>query len=228
MELITTTVSVDAQKAADQVIIHLVKGDSGTRRFQFVPIEGGHLIDVSAVAMAKVQAYSQATTGSLLIDCVIESGKVYMTPTPAFVASVDEWACQLVLLVWNEDIQDYQTLTSMPFTTIIHGRVYEGDAVEHTNVTLEEAAYDAATKTLILTMADGSVISVSLDHVHANATTTAAGFESATDKANLDTLVSRVDQDLRTNAATTPSFPSLSVGAVTIYNDGTVTGLRFT
>jgi hypothetical protein len=223
MELITTTVSLDAQKAADQVIIHLVKGDSGTRRFQFVPIEGGHLIDVSAVAMAKVQAYSQATTGSLLIDCVIESGKVYMTPTPAFVASVDEWACQLVLLD-----EDNQTLSSMLFTTIIHGRVYEGDAVEHTNVTLEEATYNAATKTLILTMADGSVITVSLDHVHANATTSAAGFESATDKANLDTLVSRVDQDLRTNAATTPSFPSLIVGAVTINNDGTVTGLRFT
>lgn len=221
MELITTTVSVDAQKAADQVIIHLVKGDSGTRRFQFVPIEGGHLIDMSAVAMAKVQAYSQVTSGSLLIDCVIESGKVYMTPTAAFVASVDEWSCQLVLLDGTN-----QTLSSMPFTTIIHGRVYEGDTVEHTNVTLEEATYNAATKTLILTMADGSVISVSLDHVHANATTTAAGFESAVDKTNLDLLVSRINQALLTTSS--PTFSAATIGAVSIANNGTVTGLKFT
>lgn len=220
MELITTTVSVDAQKAADQVIIHLVKGDSGTRRFQFVPIEGGHLIDVSAAAMAKVQAYSQATTGSLLIDCTIDSGKIYMTPTPAFVASVDEWSCQLVLLDGTN-----QTLSSMPFTTIIHGRVYEGDAVEHTNVTLEEATYDADTKTLIMTMADGSVITVSLDHAHTNATTSTAGFESAVDKTNLDLLVSRINQALLTTSS--PTFNAASIGAVSIANDGTVTGLKF-
>lgn len=225
MELITTTVSVDAQKAADQVIIHLVKGDSGTRRFQFVPIEGGHLIDMSAVAMAKVQAYSQATSGSLLIDCVIESGKVYMTPTAAFVASVDEWSCQLVLLDGTN-----QTLSSMPFTTIIHGRVYEGDTVEHTNNSVLNISYDTATRTIILEMADNTVLTAQLPL----ATTTQDGIMSSelvTHIVNIITSITQfaqwLDQDVRTIGS--PTFANLTVGSVSINGlTGVASGLRFT
>jgi hypothetical protein len=225
MELITTTVSVDAQKAADQVIIHLVKGDSGTRRFQFVPIEGGHLIDMSAVAMAKVQAYSQATSGSLLIDCVIESGNVYMTPTPAFVASVDEWSCQLVLLDGTN-----QTLSSMPFTTIIHGRVYEGDAVEHTNNSVLNISYDTATRTIILEMADNTVLTAQLPL----ATAALAGLMSAAQCSSLATLITQMadvmdwlNQSVKTTAS--PTFANLTVGSVSINGStGVASGLRFT
>lgn len=46
-------------------------------------------------------------------------------------------------------------------------------------------------------------------HSHAIATQSAAGFESAEDKTNLDTLVGRVDQDLKTTAS--PTFAGLTV-----------------
>jgi len=47
------------------------------------------------------------------------------------------------------------------------------------------------------------------EHTHGNATQSAAGFESAEDKTNLDTLVNRVNQDLKTNAS--PTFAGLTV-----------------
>ena len=46
-------------------------------------------------------------------------------------------------------------------------------------------------------------------HTHNNATQSTAGFESAADKTNLDTLVSRVNQDLKNNAS--PTFAGLTV-----------------
>ena len=46
-------------------------------------------------------------------------------------------------------------------------------------------------------------------HTHANATQSKAGFESAADKTNLDTLTSRVNQDLKNTAS--PTFSGLTV-----------------
>ena len=54
-------------------------------------------------------------------------------------------------------------------------------------------------------------------HSHSNATQSAAGFESAADKTNLDTLVSRVNQDLKTTAS--PTFAGLTVNG---YIEGAV------
>lgn len=55
------------------------------------------------------------------------------------------------------------------------------------------------------------------DHIHSVATQLAAGFESATDKTNLDTLTERVNQDLKTNAS--PTFAGLTVNG---YIEGAV------
>ena len=54
-------------------------------------------------------------------------------------------------------------------------------------------------------------------HTHANATTSQAGFESAADKAALDTVSGRVNQDLKTNAS--PTFAGLTVNG---YIEGAV------
>lgn len=56
------------------------------------------------------------------------------------------------------------------------------------------------------------------DHVHAVATQSANGFESATDKRKLDTLDGRVNQDLKTTAS--PTFTGLTV-------NGYIYGARF-
>ena len=55
------------------------------------------------------------------------------------------------------------------------------------------------------------------NHTHANATQQVAGFESAADKTNLDTLASRVNQDLKTTAS--PTFAGLTVNG---YIEGAV------
>ena len=55
-------------------------------------------------------------------------------------------------------------------------------------------------------------------HTHANATQSAAGFMSASDKVALDTVASRVNQDLTTTAS--PRFQGLTV-------DGYIDGARF-
>lgn len=49
-------------------------------------------------------------------------------------------------------------------------------------------------------------------HAHTNATASAAGYMSATDKANLDTLVSRVNQGLKTTDS--PTFAALTVNGI--------------
>ena len=227
MILLTTTVSVDSQRDDyNQVTINLVQGDVGTRRFQMVPVSGGVPVMIPGnVAYAKILALSTGGT-ELLINCAIESGKIYMEPPQALVQYGGEWQCQLVLLNSSQ-----QTLTSMKFTIIVHSKLFTGDTVEHTNTSITSIDWISGTQTLAFHLADGSTLYAGpMTHTHANATTSAAGFESAADKTNLDLLVSRVNQDLRTNAETTPSFPNLNIGtAITINGTtGVVTGMRFT
>lgn len=228
MELITTTVSLDAQKAADQVVIHLVKGDSGTRRFQFVPIEGGHLVDMYGlnVAQVKMRAYSRTTTDMLVIDCTFNNASrlIYMTPTEALVANVDEWDSQLVLLDG-----DNQTLSTMPFTIMIHGTVFEGDAVEHTNTSVLNISYDAANRYIVLEMADNTTLTAELPLSSASL----AGLMSAAQYSSLATLVTQMatlmdwlDQSVKTTAS--PTFYAATIGAVGIDHEGVVTGMKFT
>ena len=232
MELITTTVSVDAQKTTDLVVIHLVKGDSGTRRFQFVPIEGGHLVnmlDISGKSVDRVKmiAYSSSTSEPLEIDCTFDNAKrlIYMVPTPALVANVDEWACQLVMF---DDLN--RTLTSMPFNIIVHGTVFEGDAVEHTNNSVLNISYNVATRNIILEMADNTELTVQLPL----ATTEQDGIMSSelvTHIVNIITSITQfaewLDQDVTMTG--TPTFAELTVGQVHINGStGVVTGLKFT
>ena len=222
MSLITTTVSLDAQKTGDQVTMHLVRGDSGTRTFNFIPISGGQMISLYGVAAAKVQAQSLYTDDPLLIDCTITGGLIFMVPTAALVANADEWAAQLVLLDSGN-----QTLHSMPFTIIVHGTVYTGDAIEHTNTTVTEIRWDSTYQYMTIVLADGSTItSPAMTHTHAKATATADGFLSKEHYSKLVDYDTWLDQDVSQDG--TPTFASATIGAVTIAADGTVTGLKFT
>ncbi len=222
MILLTTTVSVDAQKVDySQAVINLVQGDVGTRRFLMVPISGGAPISLDDVDSAKIQAVNM-DGDPLLINCVITSGKIYFEPTQALVQYMSEWQCQLVLLD-----EDDQTLHSMRFTIIVHDAVYTGDAVEHTNVAITGVEWDEATQKLIIHLADGtSFYCGPLTHDHPLASASEKGFMSATQFTNLATLVSRVNQALLTTSS--PTFNAATIGAVTINNNGVVTGMRFT
>ena len=228
--LITTTVSVDAQKTGAQVTLHLVQGDAGTRRILFVPISGGRLIDTAQVSMAKVILASSALDEPLEIDCVISSGKIYMTPTAAMVEFADEFACQLVL--YNSS---NETLSTMPFTIIVHGTVFEGDAVEHTNTRISSVRFDDETGRLTIELADGTVLVANYwNHTHDLATALKDGFLSKEDFALLRSIDNYINQDVKTTA--TPRFEGLEIGwdedlqepILTIDNEGVITGLRFT
>lgn len=225
MPLITTTVSVDSQRDDyDQVTLNLVQGDSGTRRFLFVPTSGGVPISMSGVAAAKVSAVMSGSYNPMLIDCVIENGKIYMTPTVSLVQYDEtEYECQLVLLDSSQ-----QTLTSMKFTIYVHGRLYDGDAVEHTNTNVTSISWNGDTLSFALHKADDTTLySPALTHTHPDATTEAKGFMTTSQVTSLNTLNSRVNQDLRSSNTSGPTFYKLTVGSVVIAHDGTVTGLKF-
>ena len=227
--LITTTVSVDAQKNGAQVTLHLVKGDAGTRRIMFVPISGGRQVDITGVVTAKVQAQSKVTGDPLLIDCTIENGKVYMVLTAALVQDVDEFECQLVMID-GEDMQ----LHPMPFTIIVHGTVYDGDAVEHTNTTVSAVYFDGQGRLTVELMDGTKLVADKWEHTHPLATDEIDGFMSKEDFTLLHSVGDYVNQDVKTSG--TPRFEGLQIGwddelqvpKLTIDSDGVITGLRFT
>lgn len=218
--LITTTVCVDAQKPASQMVVHLCQGDSGTRTLRMIPIEGGAAIDLSGAAQAKVMAHP-ASGSDLLLNCTLGGFYADVVPTPALVAAANEWTAQLVLLdsLGGE-------LKSLPFTIIVHGNVYEGDAVDHTNTTVSEIQWDAETQRLVIVLADGSrIYSPAMTHTHPLATEEAPGFMSTAQFLQLEALATQVDQDVSQDGE--PTFAKLTVGEVIINGDGTVTGVRF-
>jgi hypothetical protein len=221
MYLITTTVSLDAEKTGAQVILHLAQGDAGTRRLQFVPAAGGRLIDVREASAAKLMAHGMGGGADLLMDCALEGGAIYYTPTAALVAEAETYACQLVLL---DD--DDQTLKTLPFTVLIHGGVYDGDAVEHTNTTATSVYFDEDGQ-LTIELADGTkLIADRWEHTHDLATAEKAGFMSPEQFALLANVASWMDQGVKTTDS--PTFAGLTVGNVTIDPDGSISGLRFT
>lgn len=221
MYLITTIVSLDAEKTGAQVVLHLVQGDAGTRRLQLVPASGGRLVDVRDASAAKLMAHGIAGGTDLLLDCIMGDGKIYCTPTAALVADAETYACQLVLLD-----EDDQTLKTLPFTIVVHGTVYEGDAVEHTNTTATSVYFDANGQ-LTIELADGTkLVAEKWEHDHDLADEEKAGFMSPEQFALLEDVAGWMDQGVKTTDS--PTFAGLTVGDVTISGDGTITGLRFT
>lgn len=229
MILITTTVAVDAQKTGAQVTLHLIQGDAGTRRILFVPVSGGRQVDISGAARAYVRALSLAAEEPLLIPCTIEDGNAYMVPTAALVANADEWACELIFMDDEEEpIEDYigRKLTSLPFTIITHGSVYDGDAVEHTNNSVSAVYFDEQGR-LVVELLDGSkIIAPKWEHTHPLATAEEPGFMSPSQFTLLQQLSEWMDQGVKTTDS--PTFAGLRVGDLVINGDGTIEGLRFT
>lgn len=221
MELITTTVSLDAEKTGAQVVLHIAQGDAGTRKLQLVPSSGGRLVDTRDVAAAKLMAHGMGSGADLLMDCVLADGLIYYTPTAALVQAADTFAAQLVLL--NEF---GETLKTLPFTVMIHGTVYQGDAVEHTNTTAQSVYFDDDGQ-LTIELADGTkLVADYWTHTHPLATSEAAGFMSSAQFDLLTQVAEWMDQGVKTTDS--PTFAGLTVGDVTINPDGTIDGLRFT
>lgn len=222
--LITTTVCVDAQKPASQMVVHLCQGDSGTRTLRMIPIEGGAAIDLSSAAQAKVTAHP--TSGQdLLLNCTLGGYYADLVPTPALVATEQEWTAQLVLLDSGNN-----TLKSLPFTILVHGSVYTGDTVEHTNREVTEIRWDAGEQKLAIVLGgeageDVLVYSPAMTHTHPLATEEAPGFMSPAQFLQLEALATQVDQDVSQDGE--PTFAGLHVGSIYIKPDGTMENVRF-
>ena len=218
--LITTQVSLDAAKSAGQVVLHISVGDVDTRRLRMVPVSGGRPVDLSTASQAKVQAKGKNGGTSLLLNCTLGGDYADLTPTAALVKTAEEYAAQLTILDAGGN-----TLHTAPFTIIVHGTVYEGDAVEHTNTTLGAAYFDSNGR-LNLVLEDGTkIVADKWEHTHPLATATLDGFMSKEDFSALQTLKNRVNQALNTTSS--PTFAGLTVGSMTITSDGYIQGARF-
>lgn len=219
--LITTTLGLDADIAEPQKTVHLVAGDYGTRALRLIPVAGGHLLDMDNYAAAKVRL-ACAGHQDLLIDCVMGDHYADFVPTAAVVATADEWDAQLVLIDAND-----QTVSAAPFTVYVHGTVYEGDAVEHTASGVVSVEYDDQGRIVIETQ-DGRIVRTdgSWQHTHPAVTSEANGMMTPEQAAALTETAGRMDQDVKTDSS--PTFAGLTVGALTIEADGTISGARFT
>lgn len=227
--LITTTVGLNTDVSEPQKVIHLVVGDYGSRRLRLVPVHEGRLIDVDQAAQAKVRMQSSGQA-ALLIDCEIGDHYADLIPTQAMMAEADEWAAQLVLL----DEMGH-TISSAPFSVIVHGTVYTGDAVEHTSNGVVAVYYDD-NGCLVLQKESGDTISTPgyWEHTHDLVRTPVAGdeedegeagFMSVADKVYLDQLQEYVDQGVKTTDS--PTFAGLTIGTMNIDAQGNITGARF-
>ena len=219
--LITTTVSVDAQKPGSQAVIHLVRGDSGTRALRLIPTEGGRVISFENVAQAKLRAHPLSGSSDLLLNCELGENYADVVPTPAFVEAAEEWACQLVLLDENN-----QTISSAPFTVIVHEDVYHGDTIEHTNTKVAGMEWDDATKTLTIVLENGDRITCDLSHTHAIVTATTDGFFSHEWFTALMNLLAWCNQGVKTTDS--PTFAGLHIGSLYINGNGEIQNARFT
>lgn len=227
--IITTTVSVDAQRDEKQVIIHLKQGDYGTRALRFVPVSAGRTVDFANVKSGCMRAKSKADeTNVLLLDGTLGESYLDIVPTEALTQDADEYACEVLLTN-----ADGETLTSAAFTLIVHGTVYSGDAVEHTNTSILSAYFDESGR-LVLLQADGEKITADRwEHTHENAAAASGdtagtdGFMSAEDKTRFDAIEGYLDQGVKT--ADTPTFASLNVGTAVVIDGetGIASGLKF-
>ncbi len=220
--IITTTVSVDTQKDATQVVIHLKQGDFGTRALRFIPAAGGKPVDFTNVTSGHLKLKSKTSAENVLeLDGTLGENYVDIVPTEAMTQYAEEYACELVLMNAAKE-----PLTSATFTILVHGTVYNGDTVEHTNTTVTSVSFDENGQ-LCVTLADGTVVKAEKwAHTHDNATAETAGFMSADDKKALDAIAPNIDQGVKTTD--TPTFASIQIGSsVTISGDGLATGLRF-
>lgn len=231
--LITTTVSLDINVQQPLMAIHLVQGNYGTRALRLVPTASGRLMDLENVTAASV-GMSCPARQNLEIDCEVADHYVTLVPTQAMTASADEWLCQLNLYNAQNEV-----LSSAPFKIIVHGDVYEGDAVEHTDARVSAVYFDDNGKIVIERM-DGETVTSADDaqhgehatwaHRHDNATETADGFmpkEAVTAIETLQTFIATLNA-----GSMEVTFGKVTVGSganeITLNNDGTITGAVFT
>lgn len=220
--IITTTVSLDTQRDETQVIIHLKQGDFGTRALRFIPAASGKPVDFTNVTSGHLKLKSKENEENVLeLDGTLGDNYVDIVPTEAMTEYAEEYACELVLT--NEADE---TLTSATFTIIVHGTVYSGDTVEHTNKTVTAVYFDENGQLCVVLGGDETIKAGKWTHTHDNATADAAGFMSAKDKKALDAITPHIDQGVKTSD--TPTFEGIKIGdTVTISSDGLATGLRF-
>lgn len=238
--LITTTVSLECDGNEPQKVIHLQVGDYGARALRLIPVLNGRLIEMDAAGVIAAKVLLSCPGRELLmIDCELGDTYATLVPTPAMVSSADEWEAQLVLYTGTDpDV----TLRTWPFLVNVHGGVYKGDAVEHTDNRVVAAYYEqvdgAYTGKLVLEMSTGDkyVTDETVQGVHTHGLATApdaelgtegtAGFMSPADKEKLDGLDDLFDQSVKTTAS--PTFSGLTIGEITISADGTISGATFT
>lgn len=228
--LITTTVSLDVGAQDPQMVIHLMMGNYGTRALRLVPVDNARLMDMDNFAGASV-GMSCAGRENLEIDCVMGDHYVTLVPTKAMTEQADEWLCQLNLY----DAQQ-QVLSSAPFKIIVHGSVYAGDAVEHTNSGVTALYFDSQGY-LTAERLDGGIVRAGNKYEHVHPVAVAPdevndiegldGFMSKEDKAKLESL--SVGQDVSTDSDVTFKSITVTDGTHTITINGTtISGATFT
>ena len=221
--LITTTVSLDCAGNANQMVIHLVQGDYGTRALRLIPVDSGKLMDMEAegVVQAKVRL-ACAGHEDLLINCELGDRYATLVPTQAMTSGADTWQAQLVLLD-----ESNMTVSTAPFTVVVHGTVYNGDTVEHTNSAVTAAAYDAQGRLVLQQLNGNEVVAADFTNlVSAIQTALADYLLTAEDRQDLTTIKGYLNQSVKTDAE--PEFAGLTIGNVTISSSGEIDGAVFT
>jgi hypothetical protein len=222
--LITTTVSLDCAGNANQIVIHLVQGDYGTRALRLIPVLEGRLMNMeeAGVVRAKVALADRGVAGPV-IDCELGDCYATMVPTKGMMTTAREWAAELILL--NEE---NGTVRSMPFTLIVHETVYKGnDTVEYTNSRVTSAEYDEQGRLTLEELNGEKIVAGGLENLIAALREELADYLlTPEDRADLTMMKGYLNQSVKTDAS--PEFAGLKVGTVEISAGGEISGAIFT
>ena len=231
--MITTTVSLQVDEMVPKKVIHLVKGDTGTRRLRLIPIlEGGQLLDMGAAGVKSADLLLSDGANNLLIHCELGDHYADFVPTANMMGQATVWQAQLALM----NIQN-ETVTTVPFVIYVHGNVWSGDAVEHTDVRVSKAEWMTDGR-LKLTLMNGETVitATKWEHTHDLAVAPDAqqgidgsdGFMSREDKAAITTLANRLNAF--DSGTADVHFETLTIGETPnqiVISDGTITGAVF-
>lgn len=220
--LITTTVSLDCDTPANQKVVHLVMGDYGTRALRLIPVSEGRLVNMAEKGFVRAKVMLECDGHEdLLIDCTMGETSATLVPTAAMVSSADEWNAQLILYKESDE-----TLTTQPFKINVHGTVYEGDAVEHTDSRVLAAEYDEQGDLLIEILGSDEPITASGKAYLASYVEGVLSAENelvtAEDRAAINGISNYLDQSVKQE--TSPRFAGMQIGGTWDASTGKWTG----
>ena len=199
---------------------------------RYLPAFRGWSMDMQAAGVVGAELMLSDGATNLMVDCELGDHYADFVPTTNMMGQATVWQAQLALMNALSE-----TVTTVPLVIMVHGNVFTGDTVEHTDVRVSRAEWMTDGR-LKLTLMNGETVitETKWEHVHDLAVapdeqqgiTGRDGFMSSEDKAAITTLANRLNAF--DSGTADVHFETLTIGETPnqiVISDGTITGAVF-